>query len=256
MSNDEGEDIDDEVMVTMHLDLAGSEIEAQAHVPRGLTRPRRMLPLFQAIAEVIVDRVVRSAQLAGLSVSCKAGCGACCRQLVPISSTEAHHLREVVGALDEPRRAAIEHRFAQARRQLADAGMLARLDSGAQRSEADLGPLAAAYFQLGIACPFLEHESCSIHPERPLSCREYLVTSPAERCASPATEHIDVLPLPGRVSAAVAALDESSGTRGDWIPLSLALAHADAHSEAIAARSGPQLLGSMLGLLSGRGAPG
>jgi Fe-S-cluster containining protein len=36
-----------------------------------------------------------------------------------------------------------------------------------------------------MPCPFLEDESCSIHPDRPLVCREYLVTSPAELCAGP-----------------------------------------------------------------------
>jgi hypothetical protein len=33
------------------------------------------------------------------------------------------------------------------------------------------------YFLQGVACPFLEAESCGIHPDRPLACREYLVTS-------------------------------------------------------------------------------
>ncbi|HEY5241787.1 MAG TPA: YkgJ family cysteine cluster protein [Polyangiaceae bacterium] len=28
-----------------------------------------------------------------------------------------------------------------------------------------------------VSCPFLEEESCSIHPDRPPICREYLVTS-------------------------------------------------------------------------------
>ena len=46
----------------------------------------------------------------GEAISCKAGCGACCRQLVPVSETEAHHLRDVVEAMPEPRRAAVTAR--------------------------------------------------------------------------------------------------------------------------------------------------
>ena len=38
--------------------------------------------------------------------------------------------------------------------------------------------LGREYFQLGIPCPFLEEESCSIYHDRPITCREYLVTSP------------------------------------------------------------------------------
>ena len=47
------------------------------------------------------------------------------------------------------------------------------------------------YFSQQIACPFLEDESCSIHPSRPVACREYLVTSPAEHCSTATGENIE-----------------------------------------------------------------
>ena len=42
------------------------------------------------------------------------------------------------------------------------------------------------YFSLGHACPFLVDEACSIHSMRPFTCREFLVTSPADCCADAA----------------------------------------------------------------------
>ena len=57
-------------------------------------------------------------------------------------------------------------------------------------------------------CPFLEEESCSIHPDRPLVCREYLVTSPAELCAGPTQEGVTPVAVP-KVSPAARGLEES-----------------------------------------------
>ncbi len=51
-------------------------------------------------------------------------------------------------------------------------------------------PLGLRYFALGIPCPFLEDERCTIHSIRPLRCREYMVASPAENCAHPETKEV------------------------------------------------------------------
>ena len=75
---------------------------------------------------------------------------------------------------------------------------------------------------LGIPCPFLEDESCSIHPARPLVCREYLVTSPAELCAGPAQEGVTPVPVP-KLSMAARRLQEDGE---DWFPLATLLAWA------------------------------
>ena len=60
---------------------------------------------------------------------------------------------------------------------------------------------------MGVPCPFLEDESCSIHPERPLVCREYLVTSPAALCAGPTQEGVTPVAVP-KVSMAARGLQD------------------------------------------------
>ena len=50
---------------------------------------------------------------------------------------------------------------------------------------------------------FLEDESCSIHQHRPLACREYLVTSPAENCQNPTPENIELIDLKLKISEIV-----------------------------------------------------
>src|SRR5262249_20241959 len=151
---------------------------------------------------------VKAVEEKGKTISCKAGCGACCRQLVPISETEARRIADLVEELPEPRRAVVRQRFADARRRLEESGMLDKLLHHENWSDDAFRAIGIGYFNLGIPCPFLDDESCSIHPDRPITCREYLVTSPAENCAHPTATNIDWVPLAGKVWTALARFDE------------------------------------------------
>ena len=81
------------------------------------------------------------------------------------------------------------------------------------------------YFAQKVACPFLEDESCSIHPTRPLACREFLAMTPAEMCALPTPDAVETVPLPSSTGNAVRRLE------GGWLPLVLALEYAAANPE-------------------------
>jgi hypothetical protein len=100
------------------------------------------------------------------------------------------------------------------------------------------------YFNLGIPCPFLEEESCSIYHDRPIACREYLVTSPAGNCAQPSPDTVKLIPLPFRIWTALARVDDES-RRAPWVPLILAPEWAEIHPDDSAARPGPALLRSL-----------
>ena len=107
-------------------------------------------------------------------------------------------------------------------------------------------PFGLEYFHQGIPCPFLENESCSIHEERPISCREYLVTSPAEHCAKPKAGTVQCVPLGATVSKAVKSLGgKPSGRILPWVPLILADEWAESHEEE-AMRPAPELLRTFL----------
>ncbi|HEY3111241.1 MAG TPA: YkgJ family cysteine cluster protein, partial [Chloroflexota bacterium] len=171
------------------------------------------------------------------------GCGACCRQLVPISSVEARVLTELIDRLPEARRAVVEERFGDAAERLAAAGLLEKLEHPERFPDRDLHELGLDYFRQGIACPFLENESCSIYEERPIACREYLVTSPAAHCARPTAETVRIVPLAGKASTALSRLEEEPGARFvPWVPLVLAPTWVAQHPELPALRPGPELL--------------
>ncbi len=215
------------------LKLPAGEIEVELAVPPGLARVDQLLPLAHALSDQIIDLTVNQVEQEGRKISCRAGCGACCRQLVPIAGAEARGVRDLVASLPEPRRAQVMARFADALQRLDTAGLLAPLRERAEWDNARRREIGVAYFREGIACPFLENESCTIHPERPIACREYLVTSPPERCTDPTVDQIEGVRMPASVWTAVARLDPvEPGARSiRWVPLILALDWAEAHSD-------------------------
>lgn len=232
------------VTATAQVSVGGWVLNARLSVPTAPTSLRTMLPVVQQLADGMVGLAVRSVEEQGKKISCKAGCGACCRQLVPISEVEARNIRDLVEAMPEPRRSQVRARFAEARRRLQEAGVLERLEQRAQWSADEFQKIGLEYFYLGIPCPFLEDESCSIHPERPITCREYLVTSPAENCARPTAENIDWVGLAVKVWRELALFDKvppgSQYLR--WVPLVLAPEWAEAHPEEPPLRPGPEWL--------------
>ena len=209
---------------TADLVVAGRRLRLRLNVPDGPARRIELLPVFEALADAMVDAAASDAEAKGFTISCRKGCGACCRQLVPICEVEAESLRELVEALPEPRRTAIIERFERARERLADARLLDTLRAPERVCAGDADLLGGAYFALGIPCPFLEDESCSIHAQRPLACREYLVTTPAIHCANPSDATVHRVPMPALVSRAIRRIDEDTPRDYEpWIPMILAL---------------------------------
>ena len=235
------------------LSIGGNSIEMQLSVPAGPVRPAQLLPVLQSLTNAVVEIATDAVEAEGKRISCQAGCGACCRQLVPISEVEAGHIAELVENLPEPRRSEIRARFAEAEERIAAAGMLEGLSNTQSLEEGGLQALGMDYFRLGIPCPFLEQESCSIHPDRPLSCREYLVTSPAEHCREPSAATIDQVPIPVKISRGLLRFELSAGQRVvDWVPLSLAPRWAKSHPPGPPRYAGPELVQEIFQHLTGQ----
>lgn len=208
------------------LSFGATTLNASVRVPAGQTTLTELLPIIRNLENAIVDRVGEEAKQVGRSISCRAGCGACCRQMVPVSLFEAEALTSWMGTLPAEQRAELERRFHRALSTLRDAGVIEKILNNEWVLEKEQTTLLAIdYFHAGVACPFLENESCSIHPIRPLSCREYLVTSPPELCRDPSVNDVSGIRLPVKLSRALFAFGQrmEQDPRG-WIPLVFLLA--------------------------------
>jgi Fe-S-cluster containining protein len=221
------------------LRVGDHQLRMKVTVPTGETGLKALLPLMQSVSSHIVQIGEENVAERGLTISCQKGCGACCRQIVPIAPVEAHGIRDLVENMPEPRKTEILSRFAAAKEKMTAAGMWQKMDERATWPEDQVLKTGLDYFRLGVACPFLEEESCSIHLDRPMACREYLVTSPAINCANPTAEGVEWVPIPAKVWPIASHIEQpQQGKYLPWVPLIQALDFAATHDE------GPQRPGT------------
>jgi Fe-S-cluster containining protein len=211
------------MQVNFTLKLGEGTMKAATEVPSRQMTLTELMPVLQTVTSQIVGGVSKAASERGYEVSCRAGCGACCRQLVPISIFEAEALAEWIRSLPPEQQEQLQARFHRALLELRDKGLLERLNpelwvEGSESAKT----LGIDYHLARVACPFLEEESCSIHPIRPLVCREYVVTSPPEFCVEPSSDRVQGLMLPVQPSKALIQIGKRlENDANGWIPLVL-----------------------------------
>ncbi len=241
--------MENEQWITGNITLRIGQIPVNMEltVPANPVKPTRMLPIFQKMTNAIVALSENEIRSSGAVISCKMGCGACCRQPVPISESEIYQIAELVNTMPEPRQTIVRDRFNNAAEHFRSLGWfdrIAKLAEMPKPADPDHVPTeliaeALLYFQEGVACPFLEDESCSIHESRPLACREYLVTSPAENCTDPSAETISKVPLLLHPSRALRSVGQT-GILLRWgiLPLIRALELAESTPESFEEKTG------------------
>jgi Fe-S-cluster containining protein len=248
----------DQITAAIAIGIRSRRVPLRATVPTGPAAPADVLPFARSLTEAAVRVAAEDAAAAGHPVSCGKGCGACCRQPVPVTEPEARVLADLVARMPAPRRAAVTARFADAVRRLDEAGLLPVLRDRTPWPDGVRQRNAREYFELGIPCPFLDDESCSIHPDRPLVCREFLVSSPPANCGTPFVPGVKRIELPIASpfrTFARAAAGLEPGAPVPWVPLVLALEWAADHPEPPPTRTGPDLLREVFTHMTGAAAP-
>ncbi|APR79873.1 Hypothetical protein A7982_05220 [Minicystis rosea] len=227
--------------VKIHLVILGQDHEITARVRIGASRPVDVLPLARRVTDVITEASVRDAAAEGRAVTCRAGCASCCRQVVPVAPIEALALAKMVKAMPGKQREAVRRRFAATVRRMEDLGLLdASVPPGRTmmtvtpaRGKSAWDTASARYFEAGMACPFLEHERCLVYADRPVACRQHVVTSPPERCkdlggdVEATARPVWMSELLAELSASIADVDPKA------MPLPLALEWAEAAGAAL-----------------------
>jgi Fe-S-cluster containining protein len=238
-----GEWVSGDVTVSIH----GVPLKLKVTMPDYPVKPQVMLPIFQHLSNTFTDIAVKVVERKGEQISCKMGCGACCRQPVPLSEIEIYHIAALVENMPEPRRSVVKQRFEDAAYHFYKTGWFGRYETCKDEEEFKL--LAFEYFSQGIACPFLEEESCSIHKDRPIICREYLVTSPSELCANPSNEEIGRVELPMSATHGTCRVGRSKNlTRKNFQIMVFALLWAEQYPEPFAEKTGEEWLREFFGV--------
>jgi Fe-S-cluster containining protein len=205
-----------------------------------------LLPALRAMTNGTVQAAVQRESDAGRSISCQAGCGACCRQLVPLTLTEARQMPVLIAGLEPAHRERVMARFEDARRRFVANGLWDQFEAMDARTAEERMALSMRYFHAGVPCPFLEDDSCSIHPDRPLICRQYLVTSPAENCRNPTPETIVRVALAADVKKAVLRIEARDPAKPSFVPL-IRAPYLVAGTDETAVRTVPDWMRGLLG---------
>ncbi len=233
------------------LSVRGKPLEIQVSVPAKPVKPQRMLPVFQKLTNLFVEIGVEEAAKEGAEVSCQKGCGACCRQPVPLPEFEAYNIAEMVEKMPEPRRREIKKRFNEALEHFTKIGWIERFENCADYSQEERLEMFLDYFREGVPCPFLIDESCSIHQDRPLVCREYLVTSPPENCSNPTAQNIDMIKIPVAPSKKLFRFGQKKPLDGlNVIPLIMSLKRAAEHPKNFPKKTGGDWMADFLQSIS------
>jgi Fe-S-cluster containining protein len=216
--------------INVELSTPSGPLRGEVSVHTGPMRLADLVPSAQELTMVVGGRAAAREAEEGRTITCRAGCGFCCRQLVPISPPAG-----LMEELPPQRRAALEARFRYVRALLQEKDLLEAVHDVQQlKQEPDeaVRGVNRRYFELRIPCPFLEKESCSIHPDRPVACRDYNVTTPAAWCTDPFSNPVRLVPMPLPLSVALAWLAaERTGSPPVLIPLSLFPFWVEEHQE-------------------------
>ena len=234
------------------LKTPAGELATSVDVPTSFVPITAIVPLTRRLGEEASALEEAQSGEAGRPISCRKGCAACCRMLVPVSAPDALALKAMIDALPEERREAILGKLGHAQERLRQSGLLSRLvalaETDAPLNDDAMEPINRDYYALRMACPFLEDEMCAIYEHRPAACRELLVTSPADLCEDLINNPVHPLPSPLRVGTILALLwSELTATPPTLIPLPIAVDWAERHaSEGRAMWPGTHLLERML----------
>jgi Fe-S-cluster containining protein len=218
------------------LNTPSGRLTTAIDVPTGFIPITSIIPITRRLGEEAAQLEIQQAAEAGQTISCRIGCAACCRMLVPLSAPETFALRDYVGQLPADRRTVLSSRLRDAKDRLIREDLWDRLSEVAEASrpvpDEELDPINRSYYELRIPCPYLENEHCSIYEARPAACRELLVTSPAELCQDQIKNPVAPLPVSMRMSSILGlAWGILTDSPPRLIPLPMALEWADRHEE-------------------------
>ena len=214
------------------FNLAGCRLSISAMIPDRPMRLADLMPLAWSLSDQLVRRTLSRRAASSPAPSCRRGCAACCRYVVPLSAPEAFRLADQVACLPAAKRAEVEKAFDQAADRILAAPAPPQPDPEAEPGSIEaIDGFSQWYADLQIGCPLLHEECCEIYSARPTSCREHLVTSAPGDCRNSDPEAGRIVAMPFSISRALGLLAaELERTDVESVLLPLALRWSRIHS--------------------------
>lgn len=219
------------VQLTARVETPYGPLTGKLTVNTGPTRLAELVPSILAFAEGLIGLALREERKQGREISCRQGCTACCHYLIPLSVPEVFYLSDLLTPWPPNQQREVAGRFTNIVGQLQSRGLSTQMLNPDNTNEQNF-QLGKEYFQLGLPCPLLSDGSCLIYQGRPIACREYHVTTPAEWCSTPAENPVRSVKLPVAIPVVLARLcAELLDRPAQLIPLSCSMHWAQQNDE-------------------------
>ena len=136
------------------LNTPAGRLTTAIDVPTGFIPITSIVPVTRRLGEEAAQLEIQQATELGQTISCRIGCAACCRMLVPLSAPEAFALRNYVGQLPEDRQIPLLNRISDTKDRLGREGLWGQLNDIAKASkpvpDEELDPINRSYYELRI----------------------------------------------------------------------------------------------------------
>jgi Fe-S-cluster containining protein len=215
-------------IISFELDIAGKTMPfhisaaAKEATLADIVLPARKLSTKVAIA------FLKSLEEKGQPVPCRKGCCACCSYLIPLSVPEIFRFRQEFLAMQPEYRNSIMQSCMDAAERILDKNFqTSYLKSHSKNNPPWINHVGKWYDGLELACPFLAEGLCSLYEQRPLACREHIVTGLTDLYQTGQKCNLNVAPMPVSILEALGQLSselEQSDIEAVMLPLAFAWA--------------------------------
>jgi len=215
-------------IIEFEIDILGKAVCFRIGVADKQARLPDIVPLARTISTKLALAVLDSLRKNGQSVPCRKGCSACCNYLIPLSVPEVFRLREEL--LETPAdysRQILQSCLGRAERLLDNKPPIFSLKNSSKSARAQISRIGKWYGGLKLTCPFLSDGLCTLYEQRPIACREHIVTNSAVLCQNGHRGEPNVVPIPVSILDALGQLTaelEQSDIEAIILPLAFAWA--------------------------------
>ncbi len=215
---------EDTEILHYELDFLGKTIQLDIALAKSSAKLSDIVPLARQLSSKFSIMTLEQLRKDGETIGCCKYCSACCKYLVPLSIPEAFRLNDEVMALPEQFRQQFTQSFVDAAEKI-----LGNENKDFDLNESSANQLQVTqiskwYSDLQLSCPLLFDDLCTLYEQRPLACREHIVTDSADLCHIDSAGEPRVAPMPASILDALGQLTaELLDSQTDAVILPLAM---------------------------------
>lgn len=201
------------------LDVADKVVDFRINATTKEATLADIVPLARTISSKLAIAFLDTLGKDGRIVACCKGCSACCNYLIPLSVPEAFRLRQELLLQPEDDLNRILQSCLDTTQSMLDIRPPA---FSSQSGQSQIDRISKWYSGFKLACPFLSDGLCVSYEQRPLACREHIVTGSSFFCQPDHGGAPDVATMPVSVLEALGQLTaelEESGIEAVVLPL-------------------------------------